>query len=410
MGAARAAVPQIAGHQPLKAQDAGEWFAAAGQTFGWPFGGWGGAIVLWLPTGWAVARLLRKREADPATLFALGLAAWTLLQAAAMAYSRGHDMAAPASRYTDVLAVGLVANAWFALRAIDAWARARDTAHAAAAGLVAMVLALPPLVAVNVLMRHARGDLHTLAAEFPLAQEQTGRLRAYLEHGDARVLQAPPQHVPYPDATRLRTLLDRPSLRAALPWTLRAAGDDGAAAAPLSAAAAALQRAVRARLGGDAIGLPAGERAAWVATADGPVSPQWLGDGGRVLGVFRMPQAGTLQRVGVPLGTGGETLDGTLRLRVCAVARGGACAVGTAPLAAARDNQDLPVALDRPLRLGAGARVRFRIDIAAESHPLALWLHPAVAGTPPLRIREGDGEGERRVRAKAPRLTLGLRR
>lgn len=413
--AALLAVPTLAGHQALKAQSAAEWAAAFAVVAGWPMpSAW--APALWLPAGFVLLRTLWRRDADAPTLFALGLAAWTLLQAAAMAYSRGHDLAGlPATRYTDVLALGVLANAWLAMRAVEraivAWrqrtsaAAARPTFAESAAFAVAAALAIGPLLAGVALVARVPADLATLDGQARTFRVQAGNVRAYLVSGDRGHLVVPFRQIPYPDAGRLQSLLDTPALRNALPWPLRDERADGRPdAGPLSAAAAALQQAIAALRDDDAIGLPPDERAAWVRLADGAGEPLWLHDGAIVDARFRVPQGGALQRVGVQVGTGGQPLAGELRLKVCAAT----CVEAVARLDAARDNADLVFAFAEPLPLVAGKRARLQLTVALDGPPVALWLWPADDAPAPMRVR--DAAGARRVTGRLPRLTLGLQR
>jgi hypothetical protein len=405
------AVPAIAGHQPLQAQDAGEWLSALERLLRWPLPFPAAGLLLWLPAAWCAWRVVRTRAADAATLTALGFAAWALLQAAAMAYSRGHGLLSPSSRYTDVLALGVVANAWFALRALDDRRAAAASAMPQDANtphrLVVALLVSAPLLAGGALVRQAPADLGALRLHSRLAQVQSGNVRAFVRDGDPARLDVGTFEIPYPDAARLRKLLEQPGLRAALPWNLVDPRTDGApAAGPLSAAAIAVQRAVRRVAGVDEIGHRVDERAAPVATGDGAAEPLWLADAAIVNARFRAPQSGELRRLGVQVATGGRALDGALAVRVCTTPD--ACVLGSASLAGARDNEDLLVEFAEPLPLAAGKGARIRIVADVGAAPVALWLYPAAAPLPPLRVRDADGE--RKLPQRMPRLTLGLQR
>ena len=63
-----------------------------------------------------------------------------------------------------------------------------------------------------------RRDIQT---KIVASNAQERRVRAYLTSGDPKVLfEAAPMEIPYPDAARLRSLLDDPTIRSFLPREL----------------------------------------------------------------------------------------------------------------------------------------------------------------------------------------------
>ena len=85
---------------------------------------------MWLPVLAMV--LISVRRAKPASeleQLSLAIAAWTALQALALAYSRGVGGGAPASRYMDILSMGFVANAMAFLAIRDRFAGQPFTAR-----------------------------------------------------------------------------------------------------------------------------------------------------------------------------------------------------------------------------------------------------------------------------------------
>jgi len=84
--------------------------------------------IAWLPLAfWLYFSLRRRDELLPADKFFLGLAAWVFLQAAAIAYSRGHGLIEPPSRYTDILMLGMVANLYFCCQLFSLTKKARSS-------------------------------------------------------------------------------------------------------------------------------------------------------------------------------------------------------------------------------------------------------------------------------------------
>ena len=146
----------------------------------------------------------RRRGGTTRTLLAAG--GWALLQIAALAYARGKGGGFPANRYGDVLAVGLMANA-FALGLLAPQYSKRRWGIWAAAWLAALLLA-----AGLQLEKIYREDLPQHRRE---ARAFEATVRSYLIDGDADALRTRP--IPFPDYDWFLRLLDRPSIRAILP-------------------------------------------------------------------------------------------------------------------------------------------------------------------------------------------------
>lgn len=204
-----AAIPHIEKHDVYKAQDLGQWAGHFFSNLGWPLSSrrWAWLLV-WLPTALAAWRCLRLRQASRHQAFALGLAAWALLQVAAISYSRGHL----SSRYLDTVAMGVVANAWLALNLLEQCRRAQASRAVAALALLGAAASVAGL---------AQGLPAGLAASYAmreLSDQQVRNVRAYVNTGDMAHLEGkPPQAIPYPGPERLAQALDDPTIRAILP-------------------------------------------------------------------------------------------------------------------------------------------------------------------------------------------------
>jgi hypothetical protein len=116
--------PPIPHHEPYRAATVGALATALARNSAWP---WIDSpilsVLMWLPLLAMVP--LAFRHIWPATeleQLTCALAAWTALQALALAYSRGVGGAAPASRYMDILSMGFVANAMAFLAVHDRFA------------------------------------------------------------------------------------------------------------------------------------------------------------------------------------------------------------------------------------------------------------------------------------------------
>lgn len=117
-------IPKIAGHEVLRAQSLVELIFSMAKTMAWPVPIF---PIAWLPLAfWLYFSLRHRHELLPVDKFFLGLAAWVFLQAAAIAYSRGHDLTEPPSRYTDILMQGMVANLYFCCQLFSLAKKARS--------------------------------------------------------------------------------------------------------------------------------------------------------------------------------------------------------------------------------------------------------------------------------------------
>jgi hypothetical protein len=217
-------VPVLPGHAPLKAHGPAEWWSSFHIVLGWPLKrhSWA-ALVMWQPSVLFTARLVQTRRVKQGDLFGFGLAVWVILQAAAMAYSRGHAMTEPTSRYRDILAIGMVVNLWFALT----WVTTFTERSPLRLGQVARMI---PVSALLLFMGGAGVGLgYRTPIDFMdalhylrLSNLQTGRVRGFLREGSSEFLDAVPPEIPYPSRTRLEMLLMDPTLRRVLPSTVRA--------------------------------------------------------------------------------------------------------------------------------------------------------------------------------------------
>ena len=200
-------------HASLRAGNVKDFVTYAAHCLAWPsprnvlF-----AAVLYSPLLLLGVRWLRRGAppgpAGHSLRFTLAMGAWTLLQIAAVSYARGNGGGFPANRYGDILAVGIIANA-FALGLLTPALgnRRRGWLMWATAWLV--VLGLSVATELTKIYRD----------ELPQHRRQTeafeSSVRAYVIDGDATALRNRP--IPFPDYDWFIRLLDRPSIRAILP-------------------------------------------------------------------------------------------------------------------------------------------------------------------------------------------------
>lgn len=227
-GLGLALIPSVPMHVPLKSVGIKEHFGSTLNALMWPLESYRGrnwsilrrllgVLVLWLPSLLWLNRFARSRRATDSELFAAGMLLWVALQAIAIAHSRGHGMVGLSSRYMDLTAMGLVLNAWFAARL--AWPHvSTSTRHGGFQKAVALGFAL---VAIFGLYQRTGVDLQAMRERHHLTLIETGHVRDYVRTGDPKQLVQPFLHIPYPDADRLRSLLDNPTIHDMLPASVR---------------------------------------------------------------------------------------------------------------------------------------------------------------------------------------------
>jgi hypothetical protein len=156
--------PPLAHHEVLKANS---WLAfkvsfARNLAFPW-IDSPRASVLVWMPTvAMAAMVLIRRFRSTPLERITLALGAWVVVQAAAVAYSRGANGIPPTGRYLDMFAFGLVVNtmALLALAARGASPAAFDGRCIPAGGVA------PPSNTPGILSRRALlpGRLARLAA------------------------------------------------------------------------------------------------------------------------------------------------------------------------------------------------------------------------------------------------------
>ena len=129
--------PPIAAHEALKAGTVRNFEIAFARSLAFPWINYPRATVLmWLPLAASGLLILwRRLRATAIEQITLAMGLWVVLQCAAVAYSRGANGAAPASRYLDVVALGYLANTVTIL----SWLNPRNGRRVAAAGAIGLV-------------------------------------------------------------------------------------------------------------------------------------------------------------------------------------------------------------------------------------------------------------------------------
>ncbi|MDQ7996432.1 MAG: hypothetical protein AAGC76_11325 [Luteibacter sp.] len=170
------------------------------------------AAVMWAPSVVWLIRFVRHRRARTQEFFAIGLAAWGFIQAAAIAHSRGHYMLMLASRYMDISALALIANAWLAAHLMGERTDERKQRI-----LVAAVAVVFACVTARGLTNRTGTDVASMIERGHLSLIETRNVTGYAASGNPAWLDQPGLEIPYPQAKRLRELLDDPTISSILP-------------------------------------------------------------------------------------------------------------------------------------------------------------------------------------------------
>jgi hypothetical protein len=209
-----AALPEFSPHADWKADSLQSWLDAFRVPGSWPLSpSWFHVLLAWSPLLFYCAVRIRLGRPSSTDLLSLGLSAWVLAHAAAIAYSRGSNIQGLSSRYGDLMAIGVVANVWFGLRAFDPWSgRVRTALLQRAVGLASAIAVLAAF------LQRAPDDFNEMVWRSDSFRRQTENVRAFVADGDPVHLAG---DIPYPDATQLQGMLSNEAIRRALPPTLR---------------------------------------------------------------------------------------------------------------------------------------------------------------------------------------------
>lgn len=205
--------PSLPDHESLKAHGLFQHASSLLINLAWPWqpslsDWWPLAILLlWMPTFMWVIQLLQRRQFSRADAFIAGMLVWVGLQFLAIAHARGHEMSALSSRYMDIPAIGMALNMYLVLTQLTTPGRLPGWIVAAA------FLAIAGLG----LARRQSNDMDTLNRRHAFTMIETKHVRDYLATGNPANLQQPRLCIPYPDAIRLQSWLDNPTIRSTLP-------------------------------------------------------------------------------------------------------------------------------------------------------------------------------------------------
>jgi hypothetical protein len=210
-----ATTPTIPYHESLRAQNLHEAIDAFKMAMGWPshFG-----LVIWLPFFIWLIRTLWQRKIDASGLFLVSLAAFVVLNMAALATARAasvHDFAID-SRYTDIAWFGWLVN----LISVVMLARATPNGRSERLRVFASVAYF--VFASSLLLLAGRIGLDGAASRAGIYATESENTRTYVMTGNyAALANKPPLQIPFPSSELLRDALDDPTIRALLPPGIR---------------------------------------------------------------------------------------------------------------------------------------------------------------------------------------------
>ncbi|KQS28254.1 hypothetical protein [Dyadobacter sp. Leaf189] len=202
-------IPHIAAHDMYRARNLSEWTHSLLLILSWPVGphNWI-AAPLWSPALITLAFLLKRNRLRKSDFFMAGCVMWSLTQAMAIAFGRGQELTALPSRYTELLSIGLVANAWFAIRFVEEYKVAKWYKY--------LILSIFPLF-FHGHRKRFKSDMHDVQRVHRHSVVQTKNVVSYLQTNNPNYLRQPTMHIPYPDPVGLKQLLDNRTIITLLP-------------------------------------------------------------------------------------------------------------------------------------------------------------------------------------------------
>lgn len=206
-------IPQVEAHTRLHAANFQQFFDGFTRVVSWPskLNRWV-AIPLWLPALMGIPVLIYRKQFGRFDLFMAACFSWTFLQALAISYGRGHELAQVTSRYSDLLSLGIISVSWFSVRLIATF---QDNLRIA---FWAIAISLTFYVTFYKMHKlRYQDDWIDMKNQHNLMITQIGNVRAYLKTNDPAALDKPLFQIPYPNKERLQQMLDLPAYRTALP-------------------------------------------------------------------------------------------------------------------------------------------------------------------------------------------------
>ncbi len=204
--AGKALTPTPAHHASLHAPNVTTLVDALGIAFSWPVP-WYLMLLVFAPVAAWLLRAYVRGEFRRADFFFLGVLCLGILNAIAVAYSRGGDLKEVPSRYLDGLFFMSLASAYFAASMLEASRRSVRT-----------LLGYTPLLLIaGGLTFQSVSQVHFLRERAYFTRMETANLARFLGGDPKALFDKPHAHVPYPDPAALVKSLQASDQRPILP-------------------------------------------------------------------------------------------------------------------------------------------------------------------------------------------------
>jgi hypothetical protein len=201
-------IPNIPNYQGYRSGSISDLMNALGYILSWPVSGHQlPALVLWLPAIITIPLLTIHRKMSRADLVMAGCFIWSLSQGVAIAYGRGQELTEVASRYTELFSLGLISNAWFAIRFFE---------HCRSQWIRWLPMTFFVILMYGHLTRFSM-DMYDMQRNHRYSLIQMKNVCVYLKTSNRVFLQKPRYEIPFPDPARLEELLNVPTIRKILP-------------------------------------------------------------------------------------------------------------------------------------------------------------------------------------------------
>jgi hypothetical protein len=203
--------PTISGHAVLKAKSFSDYVDALLQVTSWPAKPVFGIFIYTPMLVFIVWQLVNWRVSQHTAWFAFAMCLWSICQILAISY--GRTVGILSSRYLDVFSIGLITNFVCILILRDnckSWEN-----------LIKCFLIFWLLIVIHGFTKITPHAISDVQEKQYTGGEQEKNIRAYLTSGDFAHLEHKPfLHIPYPNAERLKNLLDNKTIKAFLPSNL----------------------------------------------------------------------------------------------------------------------------------------------------------------------------------------------
>lgn len=207
---------EVPGHEELKAKSIVSFVISLMRSLAWPFINepWL-VILLYSPLLIMLATLLKTKRLQGSDIYMLAIACWVVLQAAAIAYSRGGVGNAPLSKYMDLLKIGLLLNGVALFRLVEFLKPMSEKAKSIgkiyyltwfALAILGMFSLFSGGVHQEIKLQKFYGDIQLQALQ-----------KFIFDNDDSLIVNQPFRHIPYPNDKHLMMVLSDETIRSIMP-------------------------------------------------------------------------------------------------------------------------------------------------------------------------------------------------